>query len=266
MRRYWLPKEQIFADHVEISGDALHHIIDVCRQEVGSKFEILGDGRKAHLVEVTLIGKKIAHGKILETREMPPLAKPHLVLALSIPRYPVMDAVVEKAVEMGVARIEPFYSEFSFIRKKNSLPEGKLERWGKIVVSATQQSGRGDLMPILEPVELADCLRKFNQNPRAKGLFAYEGASTVGIKDYLRAEPVTGVDEFWVFVGSEGGFSSTEVQTFQQQGLKPVTLGDQVLRVETACIALLAVLKYEFGHMTANLGEESHEAVQSGER
>jgi len=263
MRRYWLPREQIHSDHVAITGDNLHHIVDVCRQEVGSKFEVLGDGRKAHLVELTAVEKKRAIGNILETRELPPLAKPHLVLALSIPRYPVMDAVVEKAVEMGVARIEPFYSEFSFIRKKNSLPEGKLERWGKIVVSATQQSGRGDLMPILEPVEMTECLRKFNQNPAARGLFAYEGDSKVSIKDYLRAEPVTGLEEFWVFVGSEGGFSPTEVQTFQDQGLKPVTLGDQVLRVETACIALLAVLKYEFGHMTAISGDASDEAIQS---
>jgi 16S rRNA (uracil1498-N3)-methyltransferase len=255
MRRYWLPKEQIFASHVEISGDALHHIVDVCRQDVGSKFEVLGDGRKAHLVELTDVGKKRAVGSILETREIPELPKPHIVLALSIPRYPVMDAVIEKAVEMGVARIEPFYSEFSFIRKKNSLPAGKQERWEKIVVSATQQSGRGDLMPIEEPKDMADCLQKFNQNLRAKGLFAYEGDATIGVKEYLRSEPVTGAgrpEEFWVFVGSEGGFSPTEVQSFQAQGLQPVTIGEQVLRVETACIALLAVLKYEFGQMTAN--------------
>jgi len=275
MRRYWLPKEQIFPAHVEISGETLHHIVDVCRQDEGSKFEVLGDGRKAHLVELRSVEKKKAIGHILETRELPPLATPHLVLALSIPRYSVMDAVVEKAVEMGVARIEPFYSEFSFIRKKNSLPEGKLERWGKIVVSATQQSGRGDLMPILEPQEMAHVLSKFNQNPKAKGLFAYEGDATVGVMEYLRGkgggtpesqrEPGTDSrpEEFWVFVGSEGGFSPTEVQEFQAQGLVPVTLGDQVLRVETACIALLAVLKYEFGHMTANSGESAHEAIQS---
>ena len=63
-------------------------------------------------------------------------------------------------------------------------------------------------------------------------------------------------------MGSEGGYSPTEVEKFQALGLQPVTLGEQVLRVETACIALLAVLKYEFGHMTANVGE-AHEFQSS---
>lgn len=262
MRRYWVPKEDIQDNTVEFRGDTFHHIFDVCRQDVGSHFEVLGDGNKAHLVEVTSVEKKRAHARIKESREIPPLPKPHVVLALSIPRFPVMDAVVEKAVEMGVSRIVPFYSEFSFIRKKNSLPAGKHERWEKIVLSATQQSGRGELMKIETPTELEELLKNFNQNPRRKGLFAYEGASTLGIKDYLRSENSNDLDEYWVFVGSEGGFSTTEVEEFRSVGLQPVTLGEQVLRVETACIALLAVLKYEFGHMTAFLGDESHESVQ----
>lgn len=262
MRRYWVSKDQIHDQEVEFTGEAFHHIFDVCRQDVGSHFEVLGDGNKAHLIEVTSVEKKRARGRIQETRELPPLKRPHLVLALSIPRYPVMDAVVEKAVEMGVARIQPFFSEYSFIRKKNSLPAGKQERWDKIVISATQQSGRGDLMKIEEPQDIETLLQAFNQNPHRKGLFAYEGASTLGIKDSLQNLSSSGLEEFWIFVGSEGGFSTTEVESFRAIGLQPVTLGEQVLRVETACIALLAVLKYEFGHMTANLGEGSHESVQ----
>ena len=248
MRRYWLSPDMFKANEVFIGGDVFHHIFDVCRQELGSKFEVLGDGPKAHLVEVTEVAKKSARGKIIESRTLPVPAKPHIVLALSVSRFPVMEAVVEKAVELGVSRIEPFFSEYSFIRK--ALPETKLERWNKIVVSATQQSGRGDLMEITPARELEEVLEKFNQNTSAKGLFAYEGQSTLSIKKAVQ-EQSPNMDEFWIFVGSEGGFSRAEVETFKQHGLEPVTLGDQVLRVETACIALLAILKYEFGHGTA---------------
>jgi 16S rRNA (uracil1498-N3)-methyltransferase len=233
------------ASEVFISGDVFHHIFDVCRQELGSKFEVLGDGQKAHLVKITELGKKSARGQIIESRELPVPRKPHLVLALSVSRFPVMEAVVEKAVELGVSRIEPFFSEYSFIRK--ALPENKIERWNKIVVSATQQSGRGDLMEITPANELEQVLEKFNQSPSAKGLFAYEGQSTLSIKKAVK-EQTGDMEEFWIFVGSEGGFSRSEVEIFKRQGLEPVTLGEQVLRVETACIALLAILKYEFGH------------------
>lgn len=260
MRRYWMPAEAFLSkSEIQFHGDLFHHIFDVCRQEVGSHFEVLGDKDKAHLIEVLSVTKKSATAKIIETRTLPALPKPRLVLALSLSRYPTMDAVVEKAVEMGVSRIQPFYSDFSFIRKKDSLPANKQERWNKIVISATQQSGRGDLMKIEDPVDLKDLKSQVNQNPRAKGLFAYEGEATLGIKDYLKsissaqAENVKNFEEFWVFVGSEGGFSPTEVQLFKDWGLEPTTLGDQVLRVETACIALLAVLKYEFGHMSAKV-------------
>ena len=257
MRRYWMPAESFLsAQEIQFHGDLFHHIFDVCRQEVGSHFEVLGDQNKAHLVEVVSMTKKSATAKIKDTRILPALPKPRLVLALSLSRYSTMDAVVEKAVEMGVSKLQPFYSDFSFIRKKDSLPASKQERWNKIVISATQQTGRGDLMKIADPVELKDLKSQVNQNPRAKGLFAYEGEAALGIKDCLqslKADKAENFEEFWVFVGSEGGFSQTEVQLFKEWGLESTTLGDQVLRVETACIALLAILKYEFGHMSAKV-------------
>lgn len=250
MRRYWVPAEAVSTDQVDFSDEVFHHIFDVCRQEVGSKFEVLTGNQQAYLVEVTQVGKKRAQARRLETRQLPPLKKPYLVLALSICRYHVMDAIVEKAVEMGVTRIQPFFSEQSFIRKANSLPAGKLDRWEKIVKSATQQCGRGDLMPIAKPMDLAEIRSIFNPDQRQLGLFAYEGASTQGLKDCLK--PSLGLEkpeEIWVFVGSEGGFSQTEVQLFKNWGLESISLGEQVLRVETACITLLAILKYEFDLM-----------------
>jgi 16S rRNA (uracil1498-N3)-methyltransferase len=250
MRRYWIDKKDLFQQQVNFTGDVFHHIFDVCRQEVGSKFEVLGHGTNAFLVEVLSVGKKQAVAKVLETREIALLPKPHLVLALSVSRFPVMDAVVEKAVEMGVQRIQPFYSDFSFVRKADGVSENKIERWKKIIVSATQQSGRGELMQISAPLGFEELGKSFNQNTNRMGLFAYEGHATLGIKSYLKSHAnLQRLEEIWLFVGSEGGFSQTEVQSFQKWSLQPVSLGDQILRVETACIASLAVLKYELGQM-----------------
>lgn len=245
MRRYWLPQEMIKGDLIHIEGDVFHHIFSVCRQERGSKFEVLGDQNKAHFVEVIESNKKNALCKILETRIIPDLKKPHIHLCLSVAKFPTMDAVIEKAVEMGVHSIRPFFSEYSFI--KSELPESRVERWRKIVLSATQQSGRGDLLNILPAVSLAQLFQQKSTATNKLGFFAFEGKSDVDIRTYIaETRKNQKPEEIWLFVGGEGGFSQTEVQTFSQNHLKSVSLGEQVLRVETACITLISVLKYEF--------------------
>ncbi|QDK39005.1 16S rRNA (uracil(1498)-N(3))-methyltransferase [Bdellovibrio sp. NC01] len=252
MRRYWIEKKDLFQDQVNFTGDVFHHIFDVCRQEVGSKFEVLTEDSKAYFVEVTQVTKKTAVGRVLEERIIPALKTPHIHLVLSISRFPVMDAVMEKAVELGVKSVQPFFSEFSFLRKGEKLSDNKLERWDKIVRSATQQSGRGDLMQVQDPIPFEKISSLINQKDGQVGLFAYEGTSTLSIKDYcnkVKSEHPQGVKDIWIIVGSEGGFSHNEVKHFTELGLHPVTLGQQVLRVETACMALVSVLKYDFDLM-----------------
>lgn len=254
MRRYWIDKKQIDSQSMVLfSGDQFHHIFDVCRQEVGNHFEVITEDSKAYLVEVTEVSKKTAQAKIIEERQIQQLDKPLIHLALSVPRYSVFDSTVERCVELGVSSIQPFVSDYSFIRKESELPAGKYDRWNKIIVSATQQCGRGELMKI-QPLTNLKTLLKESINPKAQKwcLWAYEGTSQLPIQDYLqnmREKYAVIPEEIWILVGSEGGFSQNEVKTISELGLNPVTLGPQILRVETACLTLVSVLKYEFGLM-----------------
>lgn len=253
MRRYWVPEDAIDGESVRLMGETLHHIRDVCRMGKGSKFEVLHGGR-AYLVEIVEESKHESRAQILEERVIAPRPKPDIVLVMAVPRFPVFEAVIEKAVELGVARIQPVFSEFSFIRTRDQVFDKKRPRWEKIVQSATQQSGRGDWMRIEAPMPLKDVLESLNRSPGARGLFAYEGEGVLSAKDGLKnlsadrsAQP--GLEECWVFIGAEGGFSFREVELFREFGLLPVTLGSQVLRVETACVALVSILKYHFDQM-----------------
>lgn len=248
MRRYWIEKKDVQQNQVIFANDTFHHIFDVCRQTLGSTFEVLTEDGKAYLVEVTDIAKKNATAKVLEKRTIEALKRPHIHLALSLSRFPVMDAVVEKAVEIGVKSIHPFYSDYSFLRKNESLSQSKVERWNKIIKSATQQSARGDLMSIETCDTFEKILEKFNQQSATLGLFAYEGQSVMDMQTFVQTASATqaSIQDIWIFVGSEGGFSSKEVEVLNKAGLKPVTLGKQVLRVETACVTLVAVIKYAF--------------------
>lgn len=254
MRRYWIKKEMLSDDLVTFKDELFHHIFDVCRQEIGHHFEVLTEDSKAYLVEVIAKEKKQAKAKILETREIQHLPKPLIHIALSVSRYNVMDSIIEKSVEMGVSSILPFCSDYSFIRKPSNLPDGKIDRWQKIIISATQQSGRGELMKIHEPIDWTNMLKFINPSDSNWCLFAYEGLGTLGIKEHLQTQKANLLknsdmlpENLWLVVGSEGGFSQEEVVKMRQLALHPVTLGEQVLRVETACMTLVSILKYEFG-------------------
>ena len=255
MRRYWIEPQNFNGDSVQLTGDLFHHIFDVCRQEEGSKFEVLLQG-KAYLVEVTEVLKKSANARILEERIVPTLPTPHLKLALCVPRFPVLEAVLEKSVEMGVHTVQLLTSDYSFIKSTEKISENKWERWQKIIVSATQQSGRGELMTLVEPQPLKKFIESMDPKERSLCLFGYEGEDVMTLQDYLRpqaakvnADGKTAWTDAWVLVGGEGGFSMQEAQSLKERGIQPVTIGDQILRVETACIALISVLKYELGLM-----------------
>ena len=252
MRRYWIEKKQIQDNNVNFSHDQFHHIFDVCRQEVGHHFEVITEDSKAFLVQVTEVLKKTASAKIVEEREIKKLAQPHIHLLVSLPRYNVFDSTIERCVELGVTSITPFVSDYSFIRKEKELPAGKYERWNKIVISATQQSGRGELMKIHDLTTFANALESANLNDKNWCLFAYEGKTQAPVSveiNRLKTQYACLPDNLFILVGSEGGFSTQEVAQIQQLGLNPVTLGQQILRVETACLTLVSVLKYEFGLM-----------------
>ena len=251
MRRYWVDRENFREGDgdgetwVHLEGEVYHHIFDVCRRTAGDRFEVLASDGQSRLVEVVECSKKKALLKVLSSREIPPLPLPHIDLCVGLPRYPVMDKVVEKSVELGVFRIRPFVSDNSFIKKRENLPESKRTRWQRIIRSSTQQCGRASLMALEEIITLDQLLVDVSQCPDSQGLFFYEGRAQKSLKEALRQNKTSNLLSIWVFIGGEGGFSDREVEKFSRAGMESLTLDSHVLRVETACVALLSILKYE---------------------
>jgi 16S rRNA (uracil1498-N3)-methyltransferase len=252
LRRFWISPEDLRADQVHFKDESFHHIFVVCREELGSQFEVLTGTPFAYQVEVTTIGKKTAMGRVLGQRSLPEPPRPHMVLAVGYSRPQKMDWIIEKSVELGVQRVVPLISDHSFLKSKSEAMN-RHGRYEKIVKAATEQSGRGNLMVLSEPEGLDQIVRTFNREGRAAGLFPYEGVAEhtlSGAISHLKARvEQKELDEVWLFVGSEGGFSRREVELFRSVGLPPVTAGSQILRVETACVVLVGILKYGLGLM-----------------
>jgi 16S rRNA (uracil1498-N3)-methyltransferase len=256
MRRYWLDINLEIGEQLTIDKDLFHHIFDVCRVEKNQHFELLNSTGQGFLVHVESVEKKRATVKVVEIRKIPELKHPHIHLFMSMPKFSTLESVMEKAVEMGVHSIHPFFSDFSFIKSMNEKDwQHKFERWQKIIVSATQQCGRGELMRIEKPFAWKDFSNHINHLSISQCLFFYEGESALNAKQAIgkfkeqgRLKPITNLG---LVVGSEGGFSTSEINGLTDLGLSPVTLGPQVLRVETACLTGLSILKYEFDLMEA---------------
>lgn len=194
--------------------DQIHQWKKVFRMKTGEKAIFFDGSGYEFLCEFINLDKDFAEIKVLEKTERPSL-KP-LTLAISIPKKDNFELIIEKATELGVTTIIPLISERT--EKKNV----NMDRARKIALEASEQSGRVTVPEIYEPV----VLQNFN---------------LAGVVLDPRGEKRE-ITEDVLFIGPEGGWSEKEIEYFKSKNLPIVSLGGQVLRVETAAIAVIAKL------------------------
>ncbi|PIT99361.1 MAG: hypothetical protein COT74_10170 [Bdellovibrionales bacterium CG10_big_fil_rev_8_21_14_0_10_45_34] len=243
MRRYWLDRSEFVRPTFLLGGDRFHHIFKVCRTEENELFEvIIGDGN-AYVCRAKSLKNHSAEVEVVDSRVLPPQPLPHLRLCLSIPKLSTFEIILEKAVELGVCEIQLFTSEFSHVKKIDTSVIKKYPRFEKIITNSSQQTGRGDLMSLPPPKSLKTLLDELD----GRSILFYEHGGE-SIKRSL-GTPAEGSQRWLnIFVGSEGGFHSSEIDLFRSKGINPIHLGPQILRVETACVTILSVIKYWLGH------------------
>jgi 16S rRNA (uracil1498-N3)-methyltransferase len=152
-----------------------------------------------------------------------------------------MDFIVQKATELGVSSIVPFITERTIVKVKDE--EKRVSRWQKIAKEAAMQSNRPDI-PLIEQVRpFRDFIFSLDPGPRNLLLFPWE-EGIQPIKEVLRAQP--NVENIIVLIGPEGGFSQAEADMAKEKGFQLVSLGPNILRTETAAVAALCMIAYEF--------------------
>jgi len=246
LRRYWWPGAlSSESKELEITKDLYTHIFKVCRRKVGDHFELINEG-KAFLVEVVDVSSSKAVVSIKAQRQLPKLKEPHIHLKLSFSQPKVIDRVIEKSVELGVKSIQLISCENSFL-KDHSKMLLKTKRAVKIVNQAMQQSGRGEVLELKEPLTLNELLQiKLKSDEKAFMLYEDTHTESQSIQKPYESgsESIKNVS---ILVGSEGGFSNSEVDASVDCGYEILSLGSQILRVETACVASISILKSKLG-------------------
>ncbi len=243
MPRFFVRKNDVSCDSINISGEDYNHIKKVLRLGNGDRI-IACDGEGTdHLVEIVKIEDAMVKTRIIESVKNctePPI---QITLFQGLPKSDKMDFIIQKAVELGINEIIPVITERTVVKTDRKSGDKKCERWNKISMEAAKQCNRGIIPKVGFPLGFREAL------DAAKGsslsLIPYEKEAGTKLKQVLANS--SSVGKVSVFIGPEGGFTEKEIEAAVSCGVQPVTLGPRILRTETAGIAVLSILMYELG-------------------
>lgn len=235
-RRFFV--EQFVGNHAVIEGETAHHLGRVLRAQKGQLYE-LSDGRRVWLGRVEQTSRDRIQFSLLEEI---PTHEPHLhsTLLLSVVKFEAFEWAIEKAAELGVGTIVPLAAA----RSEKALlaaARKRSERWKKILVEAAQQSRRVRV-PALEVV-----IQPATAFAQAMGLklVLSERSTAPSLRTVLAN--AAACKQVTLAIGPEGGWTDDEFQAAQKAGFQETSLGNLVLRSETAVTAALAVVNYALG-------------------
>jgi len=238
--RFFISPRQISGPDIIVTNEDVRHISTVLRMKTGDHL-LLCDGRGIeYTVKISDINKSVIKTNILsQTRRE--IRYPLITLGQGLPKSDKMDLIVQKATELGAASIMALVTERTIVKVKDE--EKRSVRWRKICREAAMQSNRADI-PIIEGIQaFGDYVRTLDPEPGTLLLLPWE-EGTLPIKSVLRGR--TGVKKIVVLIGPEGGFSAAEAALAQEKGFHAVSLGPNILRTETAALAVLAMIGYQY--------------------
>ncbi len=253
--RLYLPHPIETGDLRIATPEQARYLKTVLRMRVGEPLRVFnGTGE-----EYDAVIRQAAEGVALEigSRRTVIAETIEITLCQAVPKTDKMEAIIRHTTELGVGRIIPFHAERSVPRWPAEKSLQKRERWQKIAVEASRQCGRTDIPEIGEIASLTEVLR--STHPEWLNLICWEEESARGIREVLRDPENDGTRGFLLVVGPEGGFDKKEIDQAQQAGFLSVSLGKRVLRVDTAAVAVIAVLQYEKGTLGGPEGGGPHD-------
>jgi 16S rRNA (uracil1498-N3)-methyltransferase len=240
--RFFIPAQNIRGAKAILVEEQAHQIGRVLRLLPGEQLFLIANGVE-YQAEITACGANRVECRLLGSRL--PERDPELTVTViqCLPKGDKMDLIIQKATELGAARIWPALSQRTVKRPAGERAAKQQRRWERIAVEAAEQCGRLRWPEIAEPCPLPELLA----DSPGPGVVAWEGEGDASLKDHLQALRET--PSLTVLVGPEGGLTEQEVVMAQASGLQPVSLGPRILRAETAVIALLTAIMYELGDM-----------------
>lgn len=242
MHRFYVRTENIEDNRIVITGSDVNHIKNVLRLNKGEKIVICdGQGQDYYCI-IDNVAKEQVIAVIEDKQKANTELRTKIYLFQGLPKKDKMEFIVQKAVELGVYEIVPVKMKRTIVKIDNEKKErAKLNRWQTIANEASKQSRRGILPNVHEIVSYKEAIDMAKELEYV--ILPYELAENM---EYTRKsiEEASKCSSIGIFIGPEGGFDEEEVSFAKEIGIKTITLGNRILRTETAGLTALAMLMY----------------------
>ena len=240
MHHFFVEPEQILGDEAQITGSDVNHIRNVLRMQPGEELQVrTGQDSISYRCRIERFEADKVVLQIMWKEEKGTELPSRIVLFQSLPKSDKMELIIQKAVELGAARIVPVSSARCIMKLEGGKAQTRLKRWNAISESAAKQSGRMIIPEVTGVMTFQQAL-------------AYAATLDVRLIPYEKAEDISytrkvlsGIapgQSVGIFIGPEGGFDPKEIELARQAGAEAVTLGRRILRTETAGMTLIAAL------------------------
>lgn len=245
MHKFFVPYSNFDGSTVTIEGEDVKHIRKVLRMQIGDEVLINDCQGGEYLGAISDIDLKKVYILINNKLDVNNESSLKIHLYQALPKSTKMDVIIQKCTELGVSSITPVNMQ-RVVVKNGEDSKDKSSRWYKIALEAAKQCKRSIIPSVNNPISFNNMLEELSTYDII--VVPYENQKGHGVKNLSKALTMP-VSSIALVVGAEGGFENTEIELLKDKGAHIVTLGNRILRCETASIACLSILQYEFGDL-----------------
>ncbi len=225
-------------DVFALTGSNVNHIKNVLRMNPGDTFLVSHNGQ-SHLCQLVGFEEEIAFAKIIEENLQDTELPIEIYLFQGLPKSDKLEWILQKCVELGVHGVIPVETKRSIVKIEPKKKAAKQSRWQAIAESAAKQSKRNRIPTVWEPLSFQEAVARAKEldlvlvpYENKEGMVATKRALSL-IKPGMKVG---------IFIGPEGGFEESEIETLQQTGAHILSLGKRILRTETAAITAVGMV------------------------
>lgn len=239
--RYYLPSADWAAKQLVICGDEAHHAVRVLREKVGNVIEVFdgkGGSAEARIIAISKSEVQVERLQLFQQKQ----PKCQMELCQAIPKGSNMEWIIQKSVELGVSSIQPLLTQ-NTISRADQLEKKKV-KWQRTAIEACKQCGQNFVPEVKEPLNFKEWMSSRDEKGEGLKIVAALDSRALPIKKVITQRQGESRNAS-LLIGPEGDFSDEEYHSLHDAGFSFASIGDIVLKVETAAVFCMSVLGYE---------------------